>query len=104
MSYWEGKDEVCAWVRENFKSNATILDMGAFDGNWHYNLPEYKNIDAVEIYRPSYQKLKELGIYRNVYLADARTFEYDWYDLVIFGDIVEHMWADDALKMPDVET
>ena len=47
MSYWEGKDEVCAWVRRNFDLDSTILDVGAYDGNWHYLLPEYKNIDAV---------------------------------------------------------
>ena len=101
MSYWEGKDEVCTWIRKKFKPDATILDMGAYDGNWHYLLSEYRNIDAVEIYPPSYQKLKELGFYRNTYLADARTFEYEWYDLVIFGDIVEHMWPQEAKAMLD---
>ena len=99
MSYDYGKQEVCAWVRKNFDINSTILDMGAFEGTWHNLLPEYKNMDAVEIFEPSVKELREWNIYRNVYLADARTFEYDWYDLVIFGDIVEHMTVEEAQKM-----
>lgn len=99
MSYWEGKDEVCAWVRKNFDKDSTILDMGAYDGNWHYYLPEYKNIDAVEVFRPNFENLNALGVYRKVFYKDARNFKYQWYDLVIFGDIVEHMLPADALEM-----
>ena len=85
MSYWEGKDEVCAWVRRNFDLDSTILDVGAYDGNWHYLLPEYKNMDAVEAFKPNYENLKKLDIYRKTYFLDARNFRYQWYDLIILG-------------------
>ena len=101
MSYWEGKDEVCAWIRDHFLPDARILDVGAYDGNWRNRLPEYTNMDAVEVFKPNYDKLKELDIYKNVWFQDAREFHYCHYDLVIFGDIIEHMSPEDAKKMLD---
>ena len=101
MSYWEGKDEVCAWIRDHFLPDARILDVGAYDGNWRNRLPEYTNMDAVEVFKPNYDKLKELDIYKNVWFQDAREFHYSHYDLVIFGDIIEHMSPEDAKKMLD---
>ena len=88
-SYIYGKAEVCAWVREHFPPpDSTILDVGACDGNWLHRLPEYAKIDAVEAYRPN---LRNLTGYRNVFHADIREFEYDRYDLIIFGDVIEHL-------------
>lgn len=100
-SYDYGKADVCNWIRTHFSRFSTILDMGACDGKWRYLLPRFRNMDGVEVFEPNYNHLKELNIYRNLYLADARTFEYDWYDLIIFGDIVEHMTPEEAKKMLD---
>lgn len=92
-SYRFGKDEVCAWVRKNFPRDATILDVGACDGNWRRLLPEFPNMDAVEAYGPNLQLLKG---YRNVYHEDIRAFRYDSYDLIILGDIIEHLNVHEA--------
>ena len=92
-SYRFGKDEVCAWVRKYFPRDATILDVGACDGNWRRLLPEFPNMDAVEAYGPNLQLLKD---YRNVYHEDVRAFRYDRYDLIILGDIIEHLTVPEA--------
>ena len=97
-SYNYGKSKVCAGIRERFDKESTILDMGACDGKWKALLPEYKNMDAVEVYEPN---LKQLWLYRETFHVDAREFQYDWYDLIIFGDIVEHMTPDEARQMLD---
>lgn len=97
-SYNSGKKEVCAWVRENFPTGASILDVGACDGKWKKLLPEYENFDAVEAW---WNNIANLCAYRKAFHADIREFEYDWYDLIIFGDIVEHMTAAEAKKMLD---
>lgn len=55
-SYAYGKDEVCAWMRENFPPDATVLDVGACDGLWRRFLPEY-TMDAVEAYAPNVERL-----------------------------------------------
>lgn len=101
MSYWEGKDEVCAWIRSNFNTESTILDVGAYNGNWHNLLPEYKNMDAVEVFKPNFENLKKLDIYRKTYYYDIRNFRYQWYDLIIFGDVIEHMTPEDARETLD---
>ena len=88
-----GKSEVCDWVRRNFRPEATILDVGACDGLWRQLLPEFPNMYAVEIFGHNYERLKG---YRAKYLADIRDVDYHWYDLIIFGDVIEHLSVKDA--------
>ena len=56
-SYPYGKAEVRRWVLDNFSAEAEILDVGACDGIWRFLLPRYENMDAVEIYGPSAERL-----------------------------------------------
>jgi len=84
----------------------SILDVGSGFGKWGMLLREYlevwqgrlardsweKRIDAVEIFR-GYAELpwNEL-FYNNIYIADVRSIDnIDEYDLVLFGDVIEHM-------------
>lgn len=95
-SYNYGKAAVCKWICEHFPTSATVLDVGACDGLWRYLLEGYRNMDAVEIFEPN---LKQLRNYRKVFHADIRSFTYDHYDLVIFGDVIEHMPVEDAQRV-----
>lgn len=97
-SYSYGKDEVCAWVRQNFPADASVLDVGACDGAWRRLLPEYGNMDAVEIFAPNAAKLRG---YRQIFQADIRVLQYERYDLIIFGDVIEHMRAEEARQVLD---
>ena len=92
-SYFFGKPEICAWIRKWFTRDAEILDVGACDGLWRRLLPDYPNMDAVEVFAPH---MAELANYRKAFLADIRTFEYAYYDLIIFGDVIEHLTPDEA--------
>jgi len=92
-SYDYGKPEVCAWIRENFRRDAMILDVGAGDGKWRLLLPEYRIMDAVEAWAPNAEKLTGYSV---VYPKDIRGVKYLWYDLIIFGDVIEHMSKVDA--------
>lgn len=96
-SFDYGKDEVCQWIRNTVPLDAEILDVGACDGKWRKLLPEYPNVDAVEIYKPNYDKVKPL--YRQAFHIDICDFEYEWYDFVIFGDMLEHLEVEDAQKV-----
>lgn len=96
-SYDVGKNAVVKWIRRNFKPDATILDVGACDGKWKKFLPEYAAMDAVEIWPMYCGRLDPL--YRNVFNVDIANFEYGFYDLVIFGDVIEHMTVPDAQKV-----
>lgn len=95
-SYDIGKDVVCAWVRENFPKDSKILDVGACNGLWKRLLREYTQMDAVEIFPPN---IAFLGDYRDIYNMDIYDFTYDWYDLIIFGDVIEHMSVERAQKV-----
>lgn len=92
-SYEYGKAEVCSWIRERFPVDAEILDVGAGSGTWRALLPEYEKMDAVEVFRPNVEKLKG---YRLKFFADIRGFCYDRYDLIIFGDVLEHLTVEAA--------
>lgn len=98
-SYDYGKDYVCAWIRENIPRDAEILDVGACDGKWRNLLPEYQNMDAVEIYEPNASCIEDL--YRLVVNEDIYDFHYKWYDLVIFGDVLEHLTVERAQTVLD---
>ena len=84
-----GKDLVCEWIRDNFPEEISILDVGACDGKWKNLLPEYKNMDAVEAWEPNCITIEPL--YRKVVHKDIVDFHYDAYDLIIFGDVIEHL-------------
>ena len=92
-SFVEGKGEVCAWIRREFSPEASVLDVGPGRGTWRKLLPEY-GMDAVEIFKPTADALEG---YAAVYNEDIRKFHYDWYDLIIFGDVIEHLTPEDAL-------
>ena len=96
-SYDVGKDVVVDWIRKNFRPDARILDVGACDGKWKKLLPEYKNMDAVEIWTLYCSGLRPL--YKNVFNINVADLEYDFYDLVIFGDVIEHMTVPEAQKV-----
>ena len=94
-SYDYGKPEICAWVRTYFPRNSTILDVGACDGKWRRLLPEYTNMDGVEAWPPNFRTLRTDG-YRDLFLDDIRRFKFDYYDLVILGDVIEHLTVEEA--------
>ena len=96
-SYTFFKADVREWICKNFKRDASILDVGAGSGTY-YNLlhDEYKNIDAVEVYAPNIENYKLRDKYENVYNDNIVGFEYNFYDLIIFGDIIEHLSIEDA--------
>lgn len=93
-SYNYGKKEIVKWINEHVLKDATILDVGACDGKWRGLLRDYPNMDAVEVYQPNAVRIRPL--YRHLYNCDICDFEYKWYDLVILGDILEHLTVEDA--------
>jgi len=112
-SYDYGKDKVIArLLRLASKSSMTgplrVLDVGACDGKWARMIYEavYKVkeaaflkdeigpevcIDAVEIFKPSASKILEL--YDNIFVGNIYNYHYGFhqYDIIIFGDVIEHM-------------
>lgn len=81
---------------------ASVLDVGAGMGTYAKILyPFIPNliIDAIEVWQPYIEKYQLKDKYRNVYAIDARKHNDYNYDLVIFGDVLEHMPKDDAIQL-----
>jgi hypothetical protein len=79
-----------------------ILDIGAGSGTYSDALKSAGfsgKIDALEIWQPYIDKFDLYSKYRKVYQADVRMFDDFSYDVVIFGDILEHMTKDQALEV-----
>lgn len=83
----------------------TVLDVGAGSGTYaHLLKPLGCTLDAVEIWQPYLNEYHLDRLYRDVFVEDVRTMAHssDWnhsYDLIIFGDVLEHMTEAEALSV-----
>lgn len=78
----------------------TVLDVGPGRGTYARLLkPHGLIIDCVEIFPPYVDRYKLHDQYRHVTIGDARTHDTFDYDLVIFGDVLEHMSRDDSTAL-----
>lgn len=98
-SYPNFKKEIKEYVINNFPIDSTILDVGPGIGTYATLLHEYTNIDCVEIFQPYIDRYNLSKVYRKTYNANIVDFEYEHYDLIIFGDILEHLSVPDAQKV-----
>jgi hypothetical protein len=98
-SFGAFKSEIKDYILSNFNTGVTILDVGAGCGTYSNILSEYENIDAVEIYEPYIKKYKLKTKYRKVYTTNIIDFNFDYYDIIIMGDILEHLTIEDAQNL-----
>lgn len=101
-SYSFYKDEVAQYLKDNFDDSATILDVGAGCGTYYNYLGDYfTNMDAVEVFTPNIEMYDLRNKYNKVYNADIRYLQYGRYDIIIFGDVLEHLTVEEAQKVLD---
>ena len=116
-SYNYGKDEVLdrlmRWASKRDPHDTLhVLDVGACDGKWalliyahelcdfEIQVPEIR-CDAVEIFKPNAMRI--LDLYDNVFVGDIYDYSYRFhqYDIIIFGDVIEHMEVESAQRVLD---
>ena len=91
------KPEITDYLKQNFDKEAYILDVGAGEGTYYNYLCDYfTNIEAVEVFKPNIDNYELETKYNKVYNADIRDFKYDFYDIIIFGDVIEHLETNEA--------
>lgn len=92
------KQEIKQYIREQFQTNnICILDVGAGEGTYYNLLKDYfPNMYAVEIYKPNIDNFKLKDKYVDAMNMPIQEYEYSWYDLIIFGDVIEHMAIKEA--------
>lgn len=101
-SAWEGKD----WLQECIVNNspASVLDIGVGEGTYALLLrPKLRraHFTGIEIFEPYVEMFNLRKLYDRLIIADARDIEWPKADVVIMGDVIEHMVYDDAVKLWD---
>lgn len=104
-----GKDTSVSWIKQKTDIK-TILDVGAGIGTYSILCKETNKIltdakwIAIEAWEPYIQEYKLKEKYNELYNEDARYCDWQKFgniDLVIFGDVLEHMSKEDAQFLVD---
>lgn len=86
------------YLCNNFDKDCTILDIGCGHGFYYKLLSDhFTKFDAVEIWEPYINEYNLENMYDNVYNVNIMDFEFDYYDIIIMGDILEHLSREDAV-------
>jgi SAM-dependent methyltransferase len=84
-------------------SPQSVLDVGPGEG--HYLefiksfIGDHIKVDGIEIWEPYVEKFQLDKRYDNLYVGDVRNHDNFDYDIVIFGDVLEHMAEQDAVTV-----
>ena len=102
MSSAEGK----SWIRDRVHeagahSPVDVLDIGPGVGTYAKLLagPQVASLTAIEIFAPYVTTYRLADYYDEVIVGDARTTPFPDTDIVILGDVAEHMSEQDALAL-----
>ena len=102
LSSAEGK----TWTKERILALAgdgplSVLDIGPGVGTYAKLLagPEVGRLTGVEIWEPYVHTYRLHDYYDEIIVGDAREVDLPAADVVILGDVAEHMDADDALRL-----
>ena len=98
----QGIDLIVEFFNRNSHKDLRVLDVGAGMGKWSKLLKNKTFLmDAVEAHAPYIERFGLKALYSNVHNYDIRNFEYEkgTYDIVILGDVLEHLEFDDAIKL-----
>ena len=99
-SYYWGKEEVREYITSRFSEECSVLDVGCGCGTYYDLLKgHFKEIDGVEAYKPNIERYGLERKYRHVYNKDIKDLKYEYYDIVIFGDILEHLEVEEAQEV-----
>jgi len=94
------RSDIKKYLVENFDKNSTILDVGPGEGTYYNLLNDYfVKFDAVEVWESYINTYGLRTKYDNVYNENILDFEFDYYDIIIMGDIVEHISRDKAVEL-----
>jgi hypothetical protein len=99
-SYSKFKQEVKEKIIEHVDSKCHVLDVGAGSGCYGEMLKgHFQQIDALEIFEPYVEMFQLKSKYDNVLIGNIMDFDFCEYDLIIMGDVLEHLSVSDAQKI-----
>lgn len=94
------KNETVNFIKSSCDLNASILDIGAGAGTYSDLLKQsFPSMDCVEVFEPYIEMFNLKGKYNNVYIENALEFDFKHYDLILLGDVLEHISKQDAINL-----
>lgn len=107
FSLKSGKAETLAWFQHNESNITTVVDIGPGSGTYINLIKEEAKccVNAtwigVEIWKPYIEKFQLESRYNKILNQDIRTVNWSNLspDVVIAGDVLEHMTKDDAVAL-----
>jgi 2-polyprenyl-3-methyl-5-hydroxy-6-metoxy-1,4-benzoquinol methylase len=104
-----GKDQILEWFLKNEQNINTVVDIGAGSGTYIGLIKESNqccnnaNWIGIEAWQPYIQKFNLEDRYNKILNQDVRTIDWTQLgpDVVIAGDVLEHMSKQDAIVLVD---
>lgn len=86
------KKEIKDFVESKFNKTSSVLDIGCGAGAYADMFKaHFFNMDAIEVFEPYVEMFKLKSKYTNLFIQDCLTFDFRYYDLILFGDVLEHI-------------
>lgn len=99
-SYTHFKEDVKKYLEDTMSPKSKVLDVGAGCGTYSDLFDGYfKDIDAIEIFEENIEKYDLSNKYKKVYNIDICDYDFDYYDLIILGDVLEHISVKKAQEL-----
>ena len=93
-----GKDIIAAWLKTR-DDVQRIVDFGPGMGTYRKLLGSDYHWTGIEIWEPYADRYGLMGIYDRMIFGDLRSVDWPEADLLIFGDVIEHLPKPDALAV-----
>lgn len=94
------KQQTKDYILNKYDKSIKILDVGAGAGAYYDMLHNegYDNLDCVEVFSNYVTNYNLTEKYKKVIIGDVTKLDinFDEYDLIIFGDVIEHISLEDA--------
>ena len=103
----QGKKEIIEWITTR-KNISKVLDIGAGEGTYPKLFKEDKNMLvnadwwAIEAWTPYIEEYQLASLYDNILNEDVRSIDWNKlpnFDLVICGDVLEHMTKEESQEV-----
>jgi len=96
-----GKPAALKFILENIKKDAKILDVGFGSGVYGKLLRAfyYQYVDGIDVYNENIQEIGLDKIYDHIFIENILEFDFSYYDLIIMGDVLEHIDLDPAKNL-----
>lgn len=101
-SYGEFKNDVKQHLIDCVQPKTSFLDVGPGAGTYAHLLKgHFPNMDGIEIYPKYVEQFNLRSLYNNIIIGNILEFDFDEYDYLILGDVLEHFKYVEAKNLID---